>query len=325
MIKQITQENFDDLNEIIADFDHFLQEKYNQPTSQLGEQLQDALANNTREILAIYNQQGKHITGIAVVNPSQGRITRFFVPNAYDIQHEGDSETQNVEKTLFDAAFASLRDKSSAISIGREFSNNLVKYMVNEVGFKQFERAQMTIEKETVRALAEPDLRSEYTFSSWATEMRPSIIELLHQSHYNSEMSIDASIFPQFIGIEGTTRLIGELEDNYYGQFKNQLTRVLKHNNEYIGVCFLTVIRQMVGYIPEISLLPAYRGKGLGKALLVHSLKQFFMQEPKIKNIDLMVTLSNSTAKALYDAVGFQDKRAFSEYIWNKKNSRLET
>jgi len=316
MVKQVTQDNFDDLNDIIKDFSHFLHEKYNQPKSQLEEQLKDALANNTREILVICNQQDKHVTGMAVVNTSEGRIALFFVPNAYEMQNEAHSEIQNVEKTLFHAAFAHLRKKSSVISIGREFSDNLVKYMVNEVGFKVFERAQMAIEKETVRALSEPELSSEYTFSSWSKVMKPSLAELLHQSHYHPDVSIDSDLHPQFMGIEGTNRLIGEIEDNYYGQFKDQLTRVLKLNNEYIGVCFLTVIKHRVGYIPEISLLPAYRGKGLGKALLVHSLKQFFIQEPNIMKIGLAVTLRNSVAKDLYDSVGFQVERTFSEYIW---------
>ena len=325
MIKQITQDNFDDLNDIIEDFNHFLHEKYNQPESLLKEQLQGALANNTREILAIYYQQDKHVTGMALLNTSEGCIDLFFVPNAYEGQNDVISEVQNIEKTLFNAAFTHLRTNCSVISIGREFSDNLVRYMVNEVGFKVFERAQMAIEQEAVRALSEPELSSEYTFSSWSKEMKPSLVELLHQSHYNEDVSVDSELHHQFLGIEGTKRLIGEIVDNNYGQFKDQLTRVLKFNNEYIGVCFLTVYHQHIGYIPEFSLLPAYRGKGLGKALLVHSLKQFFIQEPNSMKICLAVTLRNSTAKNLYDSVGFQDERTFSEYIWKQKNNRLES
>lgn len=41
--------------------------------------------------------------------------------------------------------------------------------------------------------------------------------------------------------------------------------------------------------------------------------------------IDLAVTLRNSIAKNLYDSVGFQDKRAFSEYIWNEYLERFES
>ncbi|MFX0091100.1 MAG: GNAT family N-acetyltransferase, partial [Candidatus Hodarchaeota archaeon] len=83
------------------------------------------------------------------------------------------------------------------------------------------------------------------------------------------------------------------------------------------GVCFITILPEF-GYIPEIVVSASLRGKGFGKALLTHALKQFIKQEPEFSRVELDVTLKNNSAAKLYKSLGFQEKNQYSVYVWKK-------
>ncbi|MFX0107582.1 MAG: GNAT family N-acetyltransferase, partial [Candidatus Hodarchaeota archaeon] len=58
-----------------------------------------------------------------------------------------------------------------------------------------------------------------------------------------------------------------------------------------------------------------YRKRGLGRNLLLFSLKEAVMSVASIERIVLDVTLSNP-ARRLYQSLGFEDVREFTIFTW---------
>jgi ribosomal protein S18 acetylase RimI-like enzyme len=59
-----------------------------------------------------------------------------------------------------------------------------------------------------------------------------------------------------------------------------------------------------VGWIYDIEVLPSFRGKGLGEALMRHALK--VSKERGFPQTGLMVNAKNRVASSLYEKLGFQ-------------------
>ncbi|MFX0065968.1 MAG: GNAT family N-acetyltransferase [Candidatus Hermodarchaeota archaeon] len=314
MIKQITLDTLDDLTDLITDYLQFLKDERGRPPSPLKEQLKELLSEKARVIFALY--QKNQVLGFATASPSEGIINVIHIQKS--IKERDDSEALIYEKKLFNAAFTYLKADCSTVRIfGIQISDNLANYVVKN-GFKNIKRAKMFIERESIESLVEPDLPSEYKFVPWNVDLIPFIADLLAMYHFNGDQHPDAEVFPQFAGIEGAKRLIEGIRTNKYGQFKEDYTVIIKHNEKCIGANFMTLFPEF-GYIPEIIVSPEHRGKGLGKGLLIHSLKQFIKKEPDISRVELDVTLKNIPAARAYKSLGFQERDQYSVFIWNKE------
>ncbi|MFX0010868.1 MAG: GNAT family N-acetyltransferase, partial [Candidatus Hermodarchaeota archaeon] len=122
---------------------------------------------------------------------------------------------------------------------------------------------------------------------------------------------------PKSKGFNGAKRTIEDIQTVEDGEFKNENIGVLTHNNKIIGTCFVVIFPEYV-IIPEVILSPKYRGKGLGKALVAHTIKQLIKNAPYLSKVELNVTLSNIPAFNLYKSLGFQESYQYSVFIWNK-------
>ncbi|MHA2295009.1 MAG: GNAT family N-acetyltransferase [Candidatus Hodarchaeales archaeon] len=308
MIKQITVDEINDLEDVISAYLEHRKEKYDQPPFPLREQIKKALSKEIVEVLALSDQE-KSVTGFVMIQPSEGNLNLIYVMNS--------SVKENKEKELFDIAFARLKESNAHVKYtGLIINQNLANYMIDQ-GFRKFDRAKMAIDKSVIETLEEPELAPDYMFTSWKPELRQKMVKLLLGSHFNEDYA-DASVFPQWTSFDGCNTLLEEIENSKYGKFKAQHARVLKHDGKNIGVCFVTKLANNNGLIPEIVVSSSYRQKGLGKRLLIHSLKNFMKAETGIHKIELDVTLSNRNAAQLYESIGFQQVRKYSVYVWKK-------
>jgi len=83
----------------------------------------------------------------------------------------------------------------------------------------------------------------------------------------------------------------------------------MDEQQQLVGSIFLgdmsTHEMERLMWILDISIDSAWRGKGLGKALLINGLNA--ARTKRYTNIGLMVTLSNHNAFALYRSLGFRE------------------
>jgi ribosomal protein S18 acetylase RimI-like enzyme len=68
--------------------------------------------------------------------------------------------------------------------------------------------------------------------------------------------------------------------------------------------------------IPQIATHPEWQGRGLGASLMSRCLRQ--LQAMNFQSVSLVVTGENSRACEWYRRMGFQTRREFGAFIWNR-------
>jgi ribosomal protein S18 acetylase RimI-like enzyme len=74
-------------------------------------------------------------------------------------------------------------------------------------------------------------------------------------------------------------------------------------------------VARETGHITQICVAPAQRGKGIGYALLRHSM--LALAAHGCRTVGLTVTSKNLDAIRLYEQMGFTDRRDFAAYVWD--------
>ena len=84
-------------------------------------------------------------------------------------------------------------------------------------------------------------------------------------------------------------------------------------------VCgFITVskVSPTGAMIPQISIVPSHQGRGLGKALMAHTLSALALQG--YRTVGLTVTVENRRAIEWYHREGFRLRKEFAAYVWQR-------
>ena len=107
-----------------------------------------------------------------------------------------------------------------------------------------------------------------------------------------------------------------DLQLNKHGTIIENASLLMLLKDTPIGLVQTTHLEswdKVFGWIMDVSLLPSYQGIGYGK-LMVQKLLQNLHKEG-YKHAGLGVTLSNNSAKTLYEHLGFADFEYFVEII----------
>lgn len=92
-------------------------------------------------------------------------------------------------------------------------------------------------------------------------------------------------------------------------------TYVMKKDNTIIGMARLEIIENE-GSIYGLEVLPFYRGKGYGRELLNHSIKE--LKQNNVESISLQVVTDNKNALNLYKSCGFKENYIMDYYRLEK-------
>lgn len=122
---------------------------------------------------------------------------------------------------------------------------------------------------------------------------------------------VDAQIFPSLGSVEGSVQLMKEIVRR--GAFLPEATWLIVGPEGPCGTVQAMYERSGVGAIQNIGILPAWRGRGLGRALLLEALHG--MDEVGLSRAVLEVTASNVAAIGLYGSLGFRRSRVVYKAI----------
>jgi ribosomal protein S18 acetylase RimI-like enzyme len=139
---------------------------------------------------------------------------------------------------------------------------------------------------------------------------------IIHGSYQNED---DSAINSQYKTEEGCGDLLSILTDSFWcGQFLPQASRIAvsRKKGHPIGVLIASRISAGVGHIGQISILPSYQGRGLGRRLVDSVLVEFSNQQ--LNTATLAVTATNTRAIRLYSLCGFIRIHTFPVYYWEK-------
>jgi len=301
MIREIASTQLDVIDPLIVHFREH-SEKGTVPDN-FGAQIKDAVSKDTACLYGDFAED-ESLRGIGIFGKVSNRISFVYA--------EGNLE---IEKKLASVLFNRFSiERSSITTSGTWIGDGLSNYIV-ELGFMKRDRAHMTLTRTEIEKLPPPFLPTNMLFEAYSESNRDEISQLIFKSN---DGTVDQEIFPDFFSTpENCWRLLESIEANRYGDYKEFSSWILRQDDIAIGACFMTIRSGDTGYIPDIVIEPGFRGNGLGKAILVHSMKRQVESEPTLAKINLDVTLSNN-ARYLYESLGFKTVQNHVMYTWKK-------
>ncbi len=161
---------------------------------------------------------------------------------------------------------------------------------------KYFKRHKMEMD---LRSLPSPRLPDEFSFDAWRYDLLDVHAEMLFGSFHQE---IDAQVFPSLGDRHGSLCLMIEMTRKR--GFLPEATWLLQGPVGPCGTVEGLRERDGVGSIQNLGILPGWRGRGLGEALLLQALHGF--REVGMRRALLEVTAQNEPAIRLYHRLGFR-------------------
>lgn len=128
---------------------------------------------------------------------------------------------------------------------------------------------------------------------------------------------VDAQINDQYRTLSGSLRFLNNIvRFPGCGQFDAESSFVAldRKTKSQIGMILCSRVRNDVGHVTQICVLPEYRSHGLGEALLATTVGN--LQKRDFSMLSLTVTEQNGRAVGLYHHLGFDTKRVFDAFVW---------
>ncbi len=181
-------------------------------------------------------------------------------------------------------------------------------------GFRRYQRLFMTLplgqagEKRAVALSPEIELRrwSEQDYQPAAT-----IITGAYRGHVDSEIN------DQYRTVAGSLRFLNNIvRFPGCGVFDPGASFVALHRGtrSAVGLILCSRVQPEVGHITQVCVLPEFRGKHIGQALLQANAEE--LRKRRFSMLSLTVTQSNSGAVELYRRLGYREERVFDAFVW---------
>ena len=180
-------------------------------------------------------------------------------------------------------------------------------------GFRQYPRLFMVLPLKT-RPQIQISSTPEIEFRRWGEQdFQPaaSVITAAYRGH------IDSDINDQYRSLHGSLRFLNNIvRFPGCGVFDNNASFVAVHRltRAVIGVLLCSRVREDVGHVTQVCILPEYRGRHIGESLI--ALATHELRSRNFNALSLTVTESNTKAVSLYHRLGFEIKRRFDAFVW---------
>ena len=87
-----------------------------------------------------------------------------------------------------------------------------------------------------------------------------------------------------------------------------------RKSKSIVGLILCSRVRNDVGHVTQVCVLPEYRGKRIGELLLAATRAN--LRKRNFAALSLTVTEANHKAVALYRRLSFDTKRIFDAFVW---------
>jgi mycothiol synthase len=166
-------------------------------------------------------------------------------------------------------------------------------------GFKQVLAEEMRV-YDLTRPIPSAEWPEGLSRSAWSGETAAQFFQAYQESFRDR---------PSFPNLAAQAWIDGNLESE---GFRPELSILAQSSGKPVG--FLTAeVFSGLGWISQVGVLPAWREKGLGRALIVETLQQF--RNAGFKEVALHVNVNNPQAINLYSNLGFVYRLRRARYI----------
>ena len=128
---------------------------------------------------------------------------------------------------------------------------------------------------------------------------------------------VDAQINDQYHTLSGSLRFLNNIvRFPGCGVFdaESSFAAVDRKAKNLIGLILCSRVRNDVGHVTQVCVLPEYRSRGIGESLLAATSAN--LRKRGFVMLSLTVTEANAGAVALYRRLNFDTKRVFDAFVW---------
>jgi ribosomal protein S18 acetylase RimI-like enzyme len=180
-------------------------------------------------------------------------------------------------------------------------------------GFRQFPRLFMAL---PINASSRTEIfpTTDIEFRRWGEQdfqSAASVITAAYRGH------IDSEINDQYRSLNGSLRFLNNIvRFPGCGVFDGSASLVAVHRltRSVVGVLLCSRVKDDVGHITQVCVLPEQRGKRIGESLI--ALCTHELHSRHFSALSLTVTEANTKAVGLYLRLGFDVKRRFDAFVW---------
>ncbi len=157
-------------------------------------------------------------------------------------------------------------------------------------------------------------LHSDIEIRRWSEQdYQPSasVITTAYRGHVDSEIN------DQYRSLSGSLRFLNNIvRFPGCGTFDADSSFVAVHRplRNMVGLILCSRVRQDVGHVTQVCVLPEYRAQGIGEALLAATGAN--LRQRSFSLLSLTVTQANVRAVELYHRLGFDTQRVFDAFVW---------
>jgi ribosomal protein S18 acetylase RimI-like enzyme len=183
-------------------------------------------------------------------------------------------------------------------------------------GFRVFPRLFMELPLATAHEACDVPLPAmpDIEIRNWAESDFQSAAHLITAAYLGH---IDSEINDQYRTVGGSLRFLNNIvRFPGCGVFdaSSSLVAVSRVSGALVGLLLCSRVRDDVGHVTQVCLLQEHRGRGLGKALMMHCCRQ--LRRRNFAELSLTVTQANFPAVDLYKRLGFETSRVFDAFVW---------
>ncbi len=153
-----------------------------------------------------------------------------------------------------------------------------------------------------------PPLPAGYAVIAWQDTLVESHSATLERCFRDE---LDSVVFPSLGCLEGCRLLMAEIRRK--SGFLPEATLLLVGPDGYCGTVQGVAEHGRIGAIQNIGIVREHRGRGLGRALLLHTLLGF--RQAGMTKALLEVTARNESAVRLYQSVGFRKRKTIYKAV----------
>lgn len=179
-----------------------------------------------------------------------------------------------------------------------------------EEGFRRYPRLFMTLPLEA--GLAAPEHGFEIrAWSEQDYQAAAGVITAAYRGH------VDSDINDQYRTVQGSLRFLNNIvRFPGCGIFDpvSSFVAIDLATHTTVGLILCSRVKNDVGHVTQVCVLPEYRGHSLGRALLAATAGQ--LGKTNATMLTLTVTEANSGAVELYKRLGFSIQRVFDAFVW---------
>jgi len=182
-----------------------------------------------------------------------------------------------------------------------------------EQGFQRHPRLFMLLALDKAAAGVAP-VHPEVEIRRWAEsdyQAAAAVITAAYRGH------VDAQINDQYHTLSGSLRFLNNIvRFPGCGVFDPESSFVAldRKAKNLIGLILCSRVRNDVGHVTQVCVLPEYRSHGIGELLLAATVAN--LRKRNFSLLSLTVTEANSRAVALYRRLNFDTKRVFDAFVW---------